>query len=208
VTQLTQYAGFPMELSFEYIHFHGPLDGEVVGEASGPEDRAPPDWMNPEMARFRTPPRGGVYAGRTSDGGRTWMLKTIDPRRRLAVAAFPGPGRDWFVFVPPPTELHSEITERDWNSGASSALCRLEDARIGDIKTGGDASVVVAAVEVAGRLADTPVPGKVRILHGADLSELHEETVDYRAVARRIVLSNAGKRWFAATDTGIILRRN
>ena len=206
--QVAQYAGFPADLSFEYIHFHGALDGEVIGEANGPDDRSLPDWMDPEMARYRTPPRGGVYAGRTRDGGRTWTPKTIDPRRRLAVAAFPSPGRDWFVFVAPPTELHSEITQRDWKTGENTALCRVDDLKIGDIETGGDASVVVAGIGVAGRLADTPVPGRVRILEGPSLSELHEETVDYRAVARRIVLARAGTRWLAATDTGIILRRN
>ena len=205
--QLTQYAGFPLDLNFEYIHFHDPLDGEVIGEASSPDDRSPPDWMNPEMARYRTPARGGIFGGRTTDGGRTWTLKTIDPRRRLAVAAFPSPGRDWFVFVAPPAELHSDITERDWKSGESSTPYRMDDARISDVETGGDASVVVAGIEVAGRLADTPVPGKVRILKGASLSQLGEETVDYRAVARRIVLARAGTRWFAATDTGMILRR-
>ena len=205
--QLTQYAGFPLDLNFGYIHFHDPLDGEVIGEASSPDDRSPPDWMNPEMARYRTPARGGIFGGRTTDGGRTWTLKTIDPRRRLAVAAFPSPGRDWFVFVAPPAELHSDITERDWKSGESSTPYRMDDARISDVETGGDASVVVAGIEVAGRLADTPVPGKVRILKGASLSQLGEETVDYRAVARRIVLARAGTRWFAATDTGMILRR-
>jgi len=207
VTQLTQYAGFPADLSFEYVHFHDPPDGEVVGETSGSDDRSLPDWMNPEMARYRTPARGGVFGARTSDGGRTWTPKTIDPRRRLAVAAFPGPGRDWFGFVPPPTDLHSEITEHDWKSGESNTRYRMDDARISDVETGSDGSVVVAAVEVAGRLADTPVPAKVRILKGASLSDLRLETVDYRAVAKRIVLARAGSHWFAATDTGMILRR-
>jgi hypothetical protein len=31
--------------------------------------------------------------------------------------------------------------------------------------------------------------------------------VDYRAVARNITLANTPAEWFAATDTGMILRR-
>jgi hypothetical protein len=65
----------------------------------------------------------------------------------------------------------------------------------------------VAAVQVSGKLLDTPMPGRVRIFIGNDFSTLHEETVDYRAVARRITLASAGSEWFAATDTGMILRR-
>jgi len=209
VSQLTQYDGFPQDLSFEYVHFYDPLNGEVIGEPSGvADDRSLPDWMNPEMTRYRTPARGGVFGGRTSDGGRTWTLNTIDPGRRLAVATFPEPGRDWFVFIPPPTELYSDITEHDWKSGLNTTLQRMNDARISDVVTGADGSVVIAEIAIAGRLADTPVPGKVRILQGDSLTQLHEETVDYRAVARRIVLVRAGAHWFAATDTGMILRRN
>jgi len=42
---------------------------------------------------------------------------------------------------------------------------------------------------------------------GGDFASLQEEPVDYRAVARRIMLANAGSEWFAATDTGMILHR-
>ncbi len=54
---------------------------------------------------------------------------------------------------------------------------------------------------------DSPLPGKVRIFTGADFASLREEPVDYRAVARRTMLANAGVEWFAATDTGMILHR-
>ncbi|MCL6508106.1 MAG: hypothetical protein K6T59_13900, partial [Bryobacteraceae bacterium] len=65
----------------------------------------------------------------------------------------------------------------------------------------------LAAVEPAGKLRRSPVPGRLHILRSDDLTTWSEMPVDYRAVARRAVLAAAGRKdiW-VATDTGMILR--
>ena len=207
VPDIARYANFPADLSFEFIHFDDPLHGAVVGEAAAPPERAPPDWMNPGMARFRTPPRAGVFGGTTADGGRTWALRSIESRRSLIAVAFPSPVRLWLVFAPLSTELNSEVVEDRSDGPGLATVYRMSGARIAGVNVAARGEIVVAAVELSGRLADTPVPGKVRFLAGSSFSGLKEESADYRAVARRITLAPADGQWFAATDTGMILHR-
>ncbi|MGA2182716.1 MAG: YCF48-related protein [Bryobacteraceae bacterium] len=208
VPDAAKLAGAPSDVTFEYVHFSDPLHGTVVAEVAGRPDHSPPAWVDPEMARYRPPPSGGVSAGQTVDGGRTWTWGSVGLYQSLITAAFPAADHGWLVFAPDsPTQVYSEVTERNWSAWTSTTLFHLDGARISDMDTGPDGSLVVAAVQVPGKLAETPVPGKVRILSGDGFSTLREESVDYRAVARRIMLAHAGSEWFAATDTGMILRR-
>jgi photosystem II stability/assembly factor-like uncharacterized protein len=197
------------DTTFEYVHFNDPFHGTVVGEVAGLPDRSPPVWMDPESARYQPPPAGGVFGGQTVDGGRTWTWHVAGLHQTLLTAAFPAADHGWLVFGPDsPTQVFSEVTARNWSAWESTILYRLNGARITSLGTGPDGSLAVAAVQIPGKLADTPVPGKVRIFSGSDFLTLREENVDYRAVARRIMLASAGAEWFAATDTGMILRRS
>jgi photosystem II stability/assembly factor-like uncharacterized protein len=208
VPDAAKLPGSPADITLEYVHFSNPLQGTVVGEVAGRSDRSSPAWVNPDRARYPPPPDGGVIGGQTVDGGRTWTWGSVGLYQRLAATAFPTADHGWLVFgADSPTQGYSEVTERNWSAAKSTTLYRLDGARISGLDTGPDGSLVLAAVQVQGKLADTPVPGKVRIFTGDAFSTLREETVDYRAVARRIVLARAGSAWFAATDTGMILRR-
>jgi hypothetical protein len=208
VPDAAKLAALPADITFEYVNFSDPLHGTVVGEVAGPSDRSPPAWMDPEGAHYRPPPGGGVFGGRTVDGGRTWILDAVGIHQSLLAVAFPAADRAWLALAPiSPTQVYAEVTERNWSAGKSTPVYRLDGARISDLDTGPNGSLVLAAVQAPGKLADTPVPGKVRIFTGNDFSTLREETVDYRAVARRIMLASAGSEWFAATDTGTILHR-
>jgi hypothetical protein len=70
-----------------------------------------------------------------------------------------------------------------------------------------DGSAILAAVEPPGRLRSAPIPGKVKLLTSTDLKTWTEMAVDYRAVARRLVLAGPDREHlWAATDTGMILR--
>jgi hypothetical protein len=202
-------AALPAEVTFEYVHFSDPLRGSTVGEVTWRGERPPPAWLEPDKARYRPPPDGGVFAGKTVDGGRTWTWSPVGLHQSLLTVAFPAADYGWLVFAPDsPTQVYSEVTERSWSAWKSTTRFHLDGARISDLATGPDGLLLVlAAVQVPGKLADTPVPGKVRIFTGDDFPALREETVDYRAVAGRIMLARAGAEWFAATDTGMILRR-
>jgi hypothetical protein len=52
-----------------------------------------------------------------------------------------------------------------------------------------------------------PIPGKVRMLSSTNLSDWTEMPVDYKAVARSLVLAGPdAEHLWAATDTGMILQ--
>ena len=200
--------GTPADITFEYISFGDPLHGAVLGEVAGHSTPILPDWMDPQTARYKLPADGSVFAGRTLDGGRTWTWTNVASRQTLSMAAFPAADRCWMVFGPgSPTQPDSQVVQRYWEGSKNTDVYRLAGARISDLDTASDGSLMVAAVQLGGKLANAPVPGKVRILSGGDFSTLRDEDVDYRAVAGRIMLANTSSEWFAATDTGIILRR-
>ena len=101
----------------------------------------------------------------------------------------------------------SEVFRLGAGADKGGRAFRREDRAVTDVTllTGGLA--YLAAVEPAGRLAWSPVPGKVKLMRSADTSAWTEMEVDYRAVARRVILAvlDADHAW-AATDTGMILR--
>ena len=197
----------PADSTFEHVHFSDSLHGIVVGEVAGQSDSQLPDWMDPQTARYRATD-GSVFAGSTTDGGRTWNWGTVASHQKLMIAAFPAADHGWLVFAPDsPDQLESKVTKRNWIDRKSTTVYHLDAARISDLDVSGDRFLVVAAVQMAGKLSNTPVPGKVRILTGDGFSTLRDEAVDYRAVARRIILGGISSGWFAATDTGMILRR-
>jgi len=64
-------------------------------------------------------------------------------------------------------------------------------------------------VQVEGQLKQLPIPGKLIVLVSEDLESWTEMRVDYRAVARRAMLSGPDARHlWVATDTGLILKRS
>lgn len=208
VPDAASLSSLPAVIMFECIHFTDALRGAVVGEIAGRAQSSSPDWVDPDAAKYRPPPEGGVFVCQTVNGGRTWACDPVAPHQTLIAAAFPGPDYGWLVFAPDsPTQVFSEVTARNWSARKSTTIYHLDGVRISDLDAGPDGSIMIAAIQVPGKLADTPVPGKLRFLTGNDFSTLHDESVDYRAVARGIKLANAGPEWFAATDTGIILHR-
>ena len=201
-------AASPAPIAFEYVHFSDPRHGVAIAEAGGRPDRGLPVWMDPDSAQYRRAPEGGVCACQSSDGGHSWTCGSVGLYRKLITAAFPAANRGWLVFEPEsPSKLFSEVIERNWSAWQSTTVWHLDGASILDLSAGADGLLAIAAVQIQGKLIDSPLPGKVRIFSGGDFASLREEPVDYRAVARRIMLANAGSEWFAATDTGMILHR-
>jgi len=210
-TDVPETAKIPADLgavTFEYVHFNDAQYGVVVGEAAPfgrPEENV---WLRPGVVRVRNPP-SVIVSLHTADGGNTWTPQILGRHQTILAAAFPSPENAWMVFGPAaPTDVFSDVTRVAWTSRAARMVFHLGGALVSDLGAGRDGSAIVAAIEVPGKLADIPIPGRIRILSGSSFSELQPETVDYRAVARKITLaSTPDGRWFAATDTGMILRR-
>ena len=104
-------------------------------------------------------------------------------------------------------EWPSEVYSLNLITGRSESVFKQKDRRVTDAISFPGPRAFLAAVEPSGRLHSSPIPGKVKILTSANLKDWTEMNVDYRAVARSLVLAgpDAGHLW-AATDTGMILR--
>ena len=85
---------------------------------------------------------------------------------------------------------------------------RNKNLAVTDVAMSPEGIGFAAGFEPVGRLATSPVPGKVQVIESdSGLNRWYNLDVDYRAVARRVHLAvvDRNQMWIA-TDTGMILR--
>jgi hypothetical protein len=102
----------------------------------------------------------------------------------------------------------SEVFYRSWKAGIQKRVYREKERKVTDLAIAGpNGPSYLGAVAHFGKLQQIPVPQKVVILRSEDGEHWTEMPVDYRAIARRVMLAAAGPAdvW-AATDTGMILK--
>jgi hypothetical protein len=99
----------------------------------------------------------------------------------------------------------SEVYRLDMAANQSTRVFREKDRRVVDCAMFPNRAYL-AAIEPPGKLNSLPIPGKVKMLTSLDFETWTEMEVDYKAVARSLVLAgpDADHQW-AATDTGMIL---
>ncbi len=200
----------PEFTTYNAIDFADQRIGLIAGYSRPPRRPPPrfPDWMDPEEARERREWPALTIVLETRDGGRSWRstessifgiisrVRLSTQGRGLALIRF----LDWFDY---PAEVH----QLDWRGGRTARAFRQTDRDITDVAILPDGTAFLAGFEPAARLPGSPIPGKLKILRSRDWAKWEEIPVDYRAVARRVVLATAppGHLW-AATDTGMILK--
>ena len=145
----------------------------------------------------------------TRDAGKTWSTTSASMFGRFTRLSRPGASGSalglieferYFTYA-------SEVYRYDFANGKLVRAFRQKDVAITDVAMAPKGSGVVAGFEPPGRLAWTPIPGKVRLYLSTDLTSWYEFPVDYRAVARRVRLAVVDDdRIWAVTDTGMILR--
>ena len=166
-----------------------------------------PDWLVPERALNRLQQPLLSLEMETRDGGARWntsMAAVFGSLESLRLAGHKGLA----VFAYSDSfDWPSEVYRLDLTTGKSRSVFKRGDRKVTDTAIFPDGSAILAGVEPPGRLRSAPIPGKVKILTSTDLATWAEMPVDYRAVARRLVLAgpDRGHMW-AATDTGMILR--
>jgi hypothetical protein len=166
-----------------------------------------PDWMAPESALRRVQPPLVSVELETRDGGARWSPGTAPvfgslERLRLAgqVGLLVMTYADSFAWP-------SEVYRLDLTKGSTQSVFKQKDRRVTDVAIFADGRTVLAAVEPPGRLRSAPIPGKVKILAGGARGDWTEMAVDYRALARSVVLAAPDpEHMWAGTDTGMILR--
>ncbi len=200
----------PRFTQFIAVDFVTPTAGAVVGFSRRPRPLRPgrpnlPDWMDPENARSEWP--GMVSMLTTLDAGKSWSVSSasvfgvITKMKLLPQGAGLGLIEFSRAFSYP-----SEVFRIEARSGKNSRVYRDAARKITDVRVLPDGLAMLGGVEVPGKLATTPVPGKVKILYSKDLANWSEMEVDYRAVGTRVILASAGQEVWAATDSGMILR--
>ena len=200
----------PENTSFSWIAFAGEKNGVVAG-SSIPQRRGRqifPDWMEPEYAEKRREWPALSILLETRDGGASWSASTTSIFGRITRVRLTPDGRglgliEFFNAFDWP----AEVFRIDWRAGKSERVFRARDRVVTDVALPEDGPAYLAGYEPPGQLARSPVPGRLHILRSQDLAAWQEMEIDYRAVARRAMISAWDRdHIWVATDTGMILR--
>lgn len=197
----------PAYASYNEIFFQDKKYGIAVGGSVPPRPDDPhlPSWMDPERAMKRRQIPTLTFMIETHDGGAKWSMSTAPLFGNLTAIRMSGTtGLTVFSFGEA-FEWPSEVYRLDLTTGKSTRVFREKNRRVMDCEIF-PGRAYLAAVEPPGKLNTVPIPGKVKILTSYDFENWSEMDVDYKAVARSLVLAgpDADHQW-AATDTGMIL---
>jgi len=191
--------------TFHTVEFISPEVGLITGRSSRGREYPVPLWLDPAPAQRPERPSLSVTL-ETRDGGKSWNPSKVSMFGRISRVRLRKDGvglalvefDDYFQF---PSELFQVKPRADENV----RVFRRKDFAITDIRVGRVS--YAAGFQPSGTVFRSPVPGKVRIVSSTNLTNWVESEVDYRAVATRVVLAGAEDQMWAATDTGMILKR-
>jgi hypothetical protein len=196
---------------FAWIEFANKDVGMIGGWSKAPRrgEQRLPDWLDPEAAEHRREwPQLGILLD-TRDGGKTWTPGTMSLFGQITAAKLSPEG--WGVGLIEFSDAFdwpSEVFFLDWKSGKQKRVYRQKDRKVTDLAIASPTGpIYLGGVEHFGKLQQLPIPQKVKIMRSDDVDHWSEMPVDYRAVARRVMLATTatGEAW-AATDTGMILK--
>ncbi len=171
------------------------------------EEERFPGWMLPERASRRKLLPITTLAAETRDGGASWKVSVTSAFGRVSRLRAAGNRGLAIYHYSENFPFPSEVFSLDFLTGASRPIFRRRDLWVHDAVLLPGGGAMLAAIQTAGGLRSTPVPGKLRVLYSADLEKWAEMAVDYRAEGHAAFLASPapGALW-AATDAGCILR--
>jgi photosystem II stability/assembly factor-like uncharacterized protein len=201
----------PDHTQFAWIEFANKDQGVIGGWSRPPRHTGQllPDWVEPDSASKRQAwPQLGIVAS-TFDGGKTWKPSVASIFGQITAAKLSPEG--WAVELiefSDTFEWPSELMFLNIKADSMKRIYREKERKVTDVAIGGPKGpIYLGAVEHFGRLQQLPIPRKVIIIRSLDAEHWTEMPVDYRAVARRVILAAAGpNHLWAATDTGMILK--
>jgi len=197
----------PAYAVYNQIYFESPKHGIAVGGSTPPRPDDPrlPSWMEPERAIKRRQVPTLTFMIETYDAGAHWHVTTAPLMGNLmSVKMAGGIGLAVFGYAES-FSWPSEVYRLDLAENKSVRVFREQNRRVVDCAMYPNRAYL-AAIEPPGKLNSLPIPGKVKMLTSLDFETGTEMDVDYKAVARSLVLTgpDADHQW-AATDTGMIL---
>ncbi len=199
----------PEFTTFTWMDFGSPKAGIVVSKSHTRSyfRRDLPIWMETEPSRSKEVPTVTAFL-ETKDAGKTWSSQMSTLFGQITRFRLGKNGRglaliEYENFFDWP----SEVLRLDLATGKNYPSLKRKDRAITDVAVMSDGSGYAAGFQPGGLIAYSPVPGPVKVLHSDNLLTWTEMKVDYRAVARRVMLAavDATHVWMA-TDTGMILK--
>jgi hypothetical protein len=196
--------------TYSWITFATEKVGMAGGRSLRPEKEWDnlPDWIDPEAAEVERPAYSILFE--TRDAGQTWTHSTVSLFGRISKVRMERSGRALgLIEYDHLFKWPSEVMELALRTGKSRTVLARKDLAVTDIGLVPNGPAYAVGFEPPGRLARSPIPGRLRVLQSLDLENWAEMEVDYRASARRALLAiwDIQNIW-VATDTGMILRRN
>ena len=205
----TDPPGSPDRSAYSWITFANRNYGIVFGfnQPAMRWESKFPAWMDPEDAMTRRETPHLSYTMVTRDGGQTWRAGSTSLFGQVTRARFSpnGPGLGLLEYGDS-AAYPSEVYKLDWTTGKNQTIFRDKRYAITDVWLTKDGTSYLAGIEKAGQVRSI-APGNVKVFKSSDMSTWTEMAVDYRAVARRVILSGADEQnlWLA-TDNGMILK--
>jgi len=209
VAAASKPAGNPAYTAYTHIVFADAKRGVIVGGSQPPRRGegfrgSLPAWMDPERASKRKEVPTLTLLAQTNDGGATWEATTAPLFGLVTSLRFIGDDGlivlgfndafDW------PSEVYR--MKRD----GPSRVFRDKTPRVIDAAMYPGPHIYLAGVEPTGKMNTAAIPGKVKILESGDFETWTDMPVDYKAVARSVVIAGPdAEHVWVATDTGMIL---
>jgi hypothetical protein len=212
IAEVAELQGDPQKAAFLCAASYGGKLVSIFGNSqANAEDLPsfmPPEWMDPRSAAALRRERPALtLALDSSDGGKTFKTSNVSAfgrvsRVRIAEggegiilirfnASFPY-GGEVYRFAPGKAESMKQIL-------------RPKDVTLSDALYIPGQGYYAAGTQRAPE-GQMPIPSPVKVLFSPSGEEFFDVAVDYRAEARSVILAQAGKEIFAATDEGMILQ--
>ncbi len=209
VAAASEPAGNPAYTAYTRIVFADAKRGVIVGGSEPPRKgdgfrSSIPAWIDPERASKRKEVPTLTLLAQTMDGGATWKTSTVPLLGLVNNVRFTGPDGLIIMGFNESFQWPSEVYRlSDRNTGS---VFRDKTPRIIDAQMYPGPHIYLAGVEPTGKMNTAALPGRVRILQSDDFSTWTEMPVDYKAVARSVVMAGPDpQHLWVATDTGMIL---
>ena len=210
VAAASKPAGNPAYTAYTHIVFADAKRGVIVGGSQPPRRGegfrgSLPAWMDPERASKRKEVPTLTLLAQTNDGGATWEATTAPLFGLVTSLRFIGDDGLIVLGFNDAFDWPSEVfrMKRD----GPSRVFRDKTPRVIDAAMYPGPHIYLAGVEPTGKMNTAAIPGKVKILESGDFETWTDMPVDYKAVARSVVIAGPDPdHMWLATDTGMILR--
>lgn len=202
-------AGNPAYTAYTHIVFNDAKRGVIVGGSQPPRHDegvrgSLPAWMDPERASKRKQVPTLTLLVQTIDAGATWAATTAPLFGTVTSMRFAG-GEGLMVMGFNETfQWPSEVYRLA--NGETERVFRDKTPRVIDAQVYPGPHIYLAGVEPTGKMNTAAIPGAVKILESDDFTTWKSMQVDYKALARSVVIAGPDPdHVWVGTDTGMIL---